>query len=100
MNMGKIILSTDEFNILVESYIAPKEGGRHVRWRDFCDAIEEVFTKKGLEKQVDLVLDDVRTKTLYGKVDPTRTDREIVNGVLNRFKDFLQRHRLDAKSFF
>jgi hypothetical protein len=42
-----------------------------VRWRDFSDAVDEVFTKKGLEKAVDLVLDDVRTQTFYGRTDAT-----------------------------
>lgn len=58
--MAKIVLSSTEFDALCEHFRAPKEG-RHVRWRDFSDAIDEVFTKKGLEKAVDMVLDDVRT---------------------------------------
>lgn len=53
---------------------APKEG-RHIRWRDFSDAIDEVFTKKGLEKAVDLVLDDVRTSAVYGRSEPTKAER-------------------------
>lgn len=58
--MAKIVLSSHEFEELVSYFQAPKEG-KHVKWRDFSDAIDEVFTKKGLEKAVDLVLDDVRT---------------------------------------
>jgi len=58
--MAKIVLSGVEFDELVEHFRAPKEG-RHVCWRDFSDAVDEVFTKKGLEKAVDMVLDDVRT---------------------------------------
>lgn len=70
LNMAKIVLSGFEFEALVENFRAPKEG-RHVRWRDFCDQVEEVFTKKNLEKAVDLVLDDVRTQTFYGRSDPS-----------------------------
>ncbi len=69
--MAKIVLSGHEFEELVEYFKAPKEG-RHVRWRDFSDSIDEVFTKKGLEKTVDLVLDDVRTQTIYGRTNPTK----------------------------
>ena len=58
--MAKIVLSSHEFEELVQHFRAPKEG-RHVSWRDFCDSVDEVFTKKHLEKAVDTVLDDVRT---------------------------------------
>lgn len=74
--MAKIVLSSHEFEELVCFYKAPKEG-KHVKWREFCDAIDEVFTKKGLEKAVDLVLDDVRTKVVYGKTNPTKVERNI-----------------------
>ena len=60
LNMAKIVLSGFEFEHLTNHFRAPKEG-KHVRWRDFSDAIDEVFTKKGLEKAVDIALDDVRT---------------------------------------
>lgn len=49
LNMAKIVLSGSEFEQLFEYFRAPKEG-RHVRWRDFSDSIDEVFNKKGLEK--------------------------------------------------
>jgi hypothetical protein len=68
--MAKIVLSSHEFEQLVRDFKAPKEGS-HVRWRDFSDAVDEVFTKKHLEKNVDLALDDVRTQTFYGRSDPT-----------------------------
>ncbi len=66
--MAKIVLSGVEFELLCEHFRAPKEG-RHVRWRDFSDSIDEVFTKKGLEKAIDMPLDDVRTQTFYGRSD-------------------------------
>lgn len=34
--------------------------GEHICWRDFVDRVDEVFTKKGLEKSHDIDLDDVR----------------------------------------
>jgi hypothetical protein len=83
--MAKIVLSSHEFDQLVENYKAPKEG-KHICWRDFCDAIDEVFTKKGLEKAVDLVLDDVRTNTIYGRTNPTKAQRNLSEEVVYRFK--------------
>jgi Ca2+-binding EF-hand superfamily protein len=77
LNMAKIVLSSQEFEALLQHFRAPKEG-RHVRWRDFSDAIDEVFTKKNLEKAIDARLDDVRTQTFYGRSDATRDERSIV----------------------
>ena len=76
LNMAKIVLSSHEFDHLVSHFQAPKEG-KHVKWREFCDAVDEVFTKKGLEKTVDLVLDDVRTKVVYGRTNPSKGERNI-----------------------
>jgi limonene-1,2-epoxide hydrolase len=97
--MAKIVLSSHEFDQLVQHFRAPKEG-RHVRWRDFSDAIEEVFTKKGLEKNIDTPLDDVRTQTFYGRTSASNTQREIASVVVAAFGEWLLRNRLDAKSFF
>jgi len=48
--------------------------------------VDEVFTKKGLEKDVDLVLDDVRTHTIYGRTSPSKVERNLSENVVNRFK--------------
>jgi len=64
--MGRIVLSGTEFKSLTEFFQAPKEG-THIKWREFSDSVDQVFTKKGLEKSVDIVLDDARTQSLYGK---------------------------------
>jgi Ca2+-binding EF-hand superfamily protein len=60
LNMSKIVLSGNEFRLLAEHFRAQKEGA-HVRWRDFSDAVDEVFTKKNLEKSVDILIGDART---------------------------------------
>jgi Ca2+-binding EF-hand superfamily protein len=49
LNRAKIVLSSQEFQQLCEYFNAPKEGG-HVKWREFSDQVDEVFTKKNLEK--------------------------------------------------
>lgn len=99
LNMAKIVLSLQEFELLSTYFAAPKEG-KHIKWRDFCDAVDEVFTKKGLEKAVDTQLDDVRTQTVYGRTNPSKVERNVAQEVVDRFKVLLQRNRLDAKSFF
>ena len=53
------------------------------------DAVDEVFTKKGLEKAVDMILDDVRTKTIYGRTNPNKDERTIAMEVVDRFKQLL-----------
>lgn len=62
--------------------------------------VDEVFTKKGLEKASELVLDPVRTQTIYGRTNPSKVERNLSEEVVYRFKQLLQRQRLDAKSFF
>jgi len=66
LNMAKIVLSGDEYKKLCEFYKAPKAGD-HIKWRVFSDDVDEIFTKKGLEKSVDIILDGVRTQSFYGK---------------------------------
>ncbi len=97
--MAKIVLSSAEFDELVTTFQAPKEG-KHVKWREFCDAVDEVFTKKGLEKTVDMVLDDARVTMSYGRTNASKPQRNISEEVVQRFKNLLMRQRLDAKSFF
>jgi Ca2+-binding EF-hand superfamily protein len=99
LSMAKIVLSTSEFDLLLETFKSPKEG-KHLRWKDFCDAVEEVFTTKGLEKKIDANVGDVRVQTIYGKTKPNKGERNVSEDVVYRFKQLLVRNRLDAKSFF
>ena len=99
LNMSKIVLSGNEFRCLADHFQAPKEGA-HIRWRDFCDKVDEVFTKKNLEQSVDIVLDDARTQSFYGQAQPDGSDDANVIAVQDRFRNLVQRERLNAKSFF
>ena len=85
--------------MLSQTYKAPKEG-EHVRWRDFSDQVDEVFTRKGLEQAVDHEVGAVRTDTVYGRAQATPEQREMVNQVVEAFREVVRRNRLDAKSFF
>lgn len=49
-----------------------------MRWKDFCDHIDEVFTKKELEKSVDIRLDDTRTATMYQRRQANAEEQAIV----------------------
>mmetsp|Transcript_9508 Transcript_9508/g.12799 ORF Transcript_9508/g.12799 Transcript_9508/m.12799 type:complete len:156 (-) Transcript_9508:791-1258(-) len=97
--MAKCVISASEFKLLLDTFRAPK-AGEHIKWREFCDVVDEVFTKKGLEKNVDITLDDARTNRIYGRQAASKVDKKIVEHVVARFKEVIMRQRLDAKSFF
>jgi hypothetical protein len=82
--MAKIVISQPEFQILTTHFKAPKEG-EHICWRDFSDLVDEVFTKKGLEKQIDASLDDTRISTNYGRREANEQEREVVADIVSRF---------------
>lgn len=69
-------------------------------WTVFSDEIDQVFTKKGLEKSVDIKLNDVRTATHYARRQATEEERAIVQDIVVRFQEVVRKNRLDAKSFF
>jgi hypothetical protein len=75
--MCKIVLSGAEFRLLADYFKAPKDGA-FVKWREFSDVVDEVFTKKNLEKSVDIPLDDARTQSFYGFVGPSESDNDNV----------------------
>jgi hypothetical protein len=85
--------------LLYNTFKAPKEG-EHICWREFVDRVDEVFTKKELEKDTNIDLNDVRTQTIYTKKDPTAADSKEVSDIVERFKEVIRKNRLDAKSFF
>jgi len=97
--MAKLNISNAEFQMICNSFKAPKAGD-HINWRDFCDSVDEVFTKKGLEKNIDTPLDAARTQTLYGRAAATRDETSQVQSILDGFTEIIRKNRLDAKSFF
>ena len=66
----------------------------------FSDSIDQVFTKKELEKSVDISLSDTRTFTNYNHRQPTEDERVQVQEIVTRFQEVVRKNRLDAKSFF
>lgn len=99
LNLGKIQISNDEFKLLTGHFKAPKTG-EHMCWKDFTDHIDEVFTKKELEKSVDIKLDDTRTATNYNRRQASEEEQAVVNDIVKRFIEVVRKNRLNAKSFF
>ena len=99
LNMSKITLSGAEFRMLAGAFQAP-QGAGWVLWRKFADTVDEVFTKKGLERSVDISLGDVRTESFYGQPEATADDNALVEGFKARFTSLVLRERLNARSFF
>lgn len=101
LSMAKLPISNPEFQLLASTFTAgDKKAGDHVCWREFVDAVDCVFTKKGLEKNVDIVLGDAVTSTLYGRENASDDEKRCVDDIIGRFQEIVRRHRLDAKSFF
>lgn len=83
LKMAKIDLSNAEFDSICETFAAPVVG--KVRWQEFIDRIEEVFTLKGLEQ---CPTDPVKTATTefkYGKHGMTAKDLNVCAKVTDRF---------------
>uniref|UniRef100_A0A7S3KPW0 EF-hand domain-containing protein n=1 Tax=Euplotes crassus TaxID=5936 RepID=A0A7S3KPW0_EUPCR len=98
MNMAKIDLSTSEFDLLCSHYNSKKIG--MFRWKEFCDNIDEIFTKKELEKDATMQVTKPSIMTKYGTVSAPKQDKSLASKLVTRFKEKLRRERLDAKSFF
>jgi Ca2+-binding EF-hand superfamily protein len=99
LTMAKTPISQQEFNMLSEAFKAPKEGA-HIKWREFSDRVDEVFTQKGLEKNLDAEVGAGRTTTVYGRREASDGEREICREVVDQFRELVRTNRLDAKSFF
>lgn len=98
LSMAKIELSSSEFDLLFQQYASTKVN--MVRWRDFCDDVDQVFTTKGLEKDatVEVVAPAIVTK--YGQKKAGKSESNLAQKIVTKFKNQLMRERLDAKSFF
>lgn len=71
-----------------------------MKWREFCDHVDEIFTKKGLEKDLDAEVGAARTQVQYNRVQATQEQRDNVQRIVANFTEFVRKNRLDAKSFF
>jgi Ca2+-binding EF-hand superfamily protein len=90
LNMAKLSISQREYALLCENFKASKAGD-HVCWNTFCDTVDEVFTKKGLEKDLSIVLGDARTHTVYGRAPATEGDKGNVQAILDGFTEVIRK---------
>jgi hypothetical protein len=97
--MAKCPISQGENDMLKRVFKAPKEG-EHIKWREFSDKVDEVFTQKGLEKNIDVPVGDVRIQTIYGRLQADSAERDLCQTVVENFREVIRKNRLDAKSFF
>ena len=111
LNMAKITLSEQEFQLIKDGFpgiyiyiyiyiytIGPNPG--ELKWKDFSDTIEQVFTIKGMEKRPHQEFVPAQTTYKYGEEGLTSQEEAARNDIGQRFGIFLLRQRLDAKSFF
>ena len=102
LKMGKIELSEAEFQSIVNHYpstTAPNS----IRYTEFCEDIEAVFTRPRLEKDPMRTVgkgEESRTQTFYGIAGPSGSERDMANVVVERFRAHLVRLRLQSKTFF
>ena len=67
LNMAQLPLSDVEFNSIADGF-ATQAKPNYVNWKDFCDAIDEVFGTKELEKvSPHLAIEQPKTNISYGR---------------------------------
>lgn len=72
----------------------------YVRWRDFTDAIDEVFTVKGLEMDRSRTGTQLQSLTVAPRDRMTSEQLGWAKKVMDRFAHFSQATRLYIKQFF
>jgi len=99
LNMAKLPLSNSEFDMLLDRFKLEGKDG-YVKWRDFVDVIDEVFTVKQLEKSPGFEVTEPNLRTRYGRNEMSELEREIGEVAKRRFKEYCKGTRLDVKQFF
>ena len=67
MNMAQLPLSESEFQQICQGF-ACEQKANYVKWKDFCDSLNEVFGAKQLEKVApNCPVDAPSTKISYGR---------------------------------
>lgn len=99
LNNATLPVSDQEFNLIVENFKAHDKEG-FIRWKDFVDAIEEVFTVKNLEKAPSTIVAEPNLQYNYGKSPMTSQEVALAEKVKRKFIEFARATRLDIKQFF
>ena len=100
LNMAQLPLSEAEFNTLMEGFACENKAG-YIKWKAFCDALDEVFGAKELEKvSPNLKVDAPGTKIAYGRRNISPEELAMANKIKESFKEYQLVNRLDTKDLF
>ena len=93
------MLTTEEFKKLESRYRDPTDAGK-VRYHDFNEEIEAIFTEKDLEKNPGKTLSDFKVPSI---LDPrhqlSSSEEEELHGILSRIGTDVKHRRLLIKPF-
>lgn len=99
LSMLKIFLTQKESEMLIEKYKCTYKD-TFVMWKTFCDAIDQVFIIKNLEKREDInELTDI-TKTSFKLNELSLPDQAVLQEILTDMKAFFEVNRIDPKPMF
>lgn len=100
MNMAMLPLSEQEFQQIVKGFACQNKAG-YVRWKDFCDCVDEVFGAKQLEKVAPhQPVVPPATNISYGRRGISSEELALANKIKSDFKEYQLINRLDTKQMF
>ncbi|KAL9647370.1 hypothetical protein ABK040_011734 [Willaertia magna] len=102
LSMASINLTNNEFNGIKEQFKSSRRLG-FIKYRDFCDTIDKVFTEKQMEKTPSKELISKHdflqtTKTIKGP--KVKYEKEEVDKLLQRMQSQVLTHRIILKNNF
>lgn len=100
LNMAQLPLSEVEFNVVANEF-ATEGKTNYVNWKDFCEAIDEVFGAKELEKVApNQTVAQPTTNISYGRVGISAEQLATANRIKDSFREYQLVNRLDTKQLF
>ncbi len=101
MTWGKHLpLSQAEGELLVHTYAVPKSGVVHVNWKRFCQDVDAIFVKPGLEKTPFAQAPPLVALLPRPKAPLTAAEEAEVQAILARFRTRCSNRRVLVKPFF
>ena len=93
-------LTTEEYQLLEDYYRDPNDPIK-IRYFDFNEDIEKIFTKKDLEKNPGTTLDKFKAPSILDPKNVLSNDEEVeLDGMLKRIGTDVKHRRLLIKPFF
>jgi len=98
LNMAKIAISDTEFSLLLDAY--GNEERTKLKWREFTDVIEEIFTLKEMEKDVAKEHEMPSTETKFWRPQISEEEDKLKSKVMEKFKEFMVVKKINPRNFF